>query len=221
MSRPRGTFLRTVLLLLVGLTVVARGAAALSIVVDPDSYPSGTDISNAFPGVTLSAIGPGWSNPSGSVFSVDPSTHPTEPFTASTGTQSFGTDDGLYWHIFYVPGWLELRVDFALSAGQVTVDFISNNSADSGYLRAYDSGGSLLDTYTTASLSLNQVETATVSSGSYDIAYVLASGFGGGSSIGIDHLTAEVIPEPATILLLGGSVTALAVGRLKRRRQGS
>ncbi|UCG50294.1 MAG: PEP-CTERM sorting domain-containing protein [Phycisphaerales bacterium] len=37
---------------------------------------------------------------------------------------------------------------------------------------------------------------------SYDIAYIIASGVAG-ETLCLDNLTANVIPEPATLLLLG------------------
>ena len=53
------------------LCIVAAPAMALTIV-DPDAFADGTDISNAFPGITLSAISSGF-GVTGKVFSVNPS----------------------------------------------------------------------------------------------------------------------------------------------------
>ena len=189
--------------------------AAMSVIVDPDAYADGTDISNAFAGVTLSAVGPGWDSPTGAVFAVDPTVpYLAEPtFNASTGSLVFGSDDGSFPTVFMDSGTLQLRADFAGGATDVQLDFIGNNGSDFGQLLAYDAGGTLVDSAYTGQLTLNSVETLTVSG---DIAYVVGGGIDSVSSLGMDNLQFNPIPAPGAILL--GSIGLGVVSWLRRRR---
>ena len=62
---------------------LSAGQAGAMVTVDADAFAVGTDISNAFAGVTLSAVGIGWNGPTGIIVAVDPLAH-LEPFSAST-----------------------------------------------------------------------------------------------------------------------------------------
>ena len=63
--------------------------AAGTIVIDPDAFPSGTILNNAFPGVTLSAH----DLPVGAVLPNDQVLSVTSPFV-TTGTRAFGHQPG-------------------------------------------------------------------------------------------------------------------------------
>ncbi len=184
---------------------------------DPDSFAPGTDLSNAFPGITLSAVGSGTGGPG--VFAVNPSTQP-EPGIASTGTLVFGNRSP--WpHTFSAPDVKQLRVDFANPVLWVTLDFIANDTTDTGLLRAFNSVGTLLETRLTAPLAQNQIGTLTVGGGEANIAYVLA----GGNTVTttydailLDNLR-YAIPEPSTLALFGtGTLTLLGCGWRRRGR---
>jgi len=181
------------------LTLFTSMANAILITVDPDDFTDGTDISNAFSGITLSAIVGGFNViTTTSVFSQASS-------LASTGTQVFGHDG------VFVETWAEglvadLRIDFIQATDFVSLDIIANNGFDPGFLQAYDSSGILLDSFTTlGNLGSGTPETATVSTSSANIAYIIASGTSG-NDVALDNLTynsAAPVPEPSIIMLLG------------------
>ena len=110
-------------------------------------------------------------------------------------------------------------MDFAQPTDFVALDFISNNGSDFGLLNAYDSSGVLLASYTTAQLSLNQLETMSITRLAPDIAYITAGGVDGASSGGLDYLRYGTLGVPdaaSTLALMGFS----AVGLLAYRRHG-
>lgn len=196
---------------MVSVILVSTSVATAIFTADPDSFSDGTDISTAFPGLTLSAVGGGWDKPSGSILAQDP-TIETEPFNPSTGELAFGTDDGMYPHLFR-ENRIQLRADFAGPASFVSLDFIGNDDDgdDVGVLKAYDSGGGLLTWDSTDPLDTSEFETLSLSAVGID--YILAYG-SGNETVGIDNL--QWIPAPGAILL--GSLGVGLVGWLRRRR---
>src|SRR5512136_528716 len=88
---------------------VAVASHAGLVIVDPDAYPSGTDISNAYPGVTLSAFG---------IYPVGPQVYALDDGIYSTSPNCFAEDDsmfGLYGGWGVGAGVDELfRADFSL-----------------------------------------------------------------------------------------------------------
>lgn len=191
--------------------VISTGVASadLAVVVDPDAFAAGTDISNAFAGVSLSAVGPGWDGTTSSnVLSIDP----TNNFKASTGDLVFGHDGSLppYWR---EEGLLQLRADFAVISTDVQIDFISDDSRDYGRLLAYDAGGTLVDSADTLQMTApDQVKTLMVSG---DIAYVIAGGIDGQSAVGLDNLQFNPVPVPGAVLL---GILGLGVAGVKLRK---
>lgn len=199
--------------------VMAGTARAVTMTAEPDDFSPGSNISNSFDGITLSSEGTGWNNPSGGIFAVDPENDQLEPFPASTGGLVFGTDDSSFPHLFRELGFLAFRADFAAPTNRVSLDFIGNDSADTGLLEAYNASGNLLGRALSPSLGLGEVANVSFQSGNDDISYILAGGQDRLSSLGIDNLQASShAPEPATLALLGTGLAGLLILRRRRRR---
>ena len=193
------------------LTLFTSMANAILIIVDPDDFVDGTDISNAFSGITLSAID------GGSNVIATTSVYSQTSLLASTGTQVFGHDG------IFVETWAnglvgDLRIDFMQATDFVSLDIIANNGSDPGFLEAYDSTGTLLGSFTTlGNLGPGTSETASISSSSVNISYVIASGLFG-NDVALDHLTYNSVtaPEPTVLTLLGLGLFGIGVARRKK-----
>lgn len=193
------------------LTLCTSMANAILITVDPDDFADGTDISNAYSGITLSAIDGGFNViTTTSVFSVTST-------LASTGTRVFG-HDGIF-NRTWAEGLVgDLRIDFLQATDFVSIDIIANNGFDPGFLRAYDSSGTLLDFFETqGDLGSGTSETASISTGSANIAYVIASGLGG-NDVTLDNLTynSASVPEPTVLALLSFGLLGVGIARQKK-----
>lgn len=200
--------------LLTGALALTLGSAALhgAVIVDPDAAPEGSNITSAYPGVTLRELLAG--NLVDSVWSVTAS--------ASTGTRVFGRSFGAA--IFGDWGGLVnrgMRVSFAQPVSWVSIDFIGmpsggGASAGAGSLIAYDSGGQVLDAYLSAALSPGSKDLdASVSTSVPLISYVVATSAAPAGAtlnadyrIGLDRLE-YVIPEPASVMLAAIGVLML------------
>jgi len=193
--------------------VVTSSVRGVVISADADGYSEGTNISAAFAGMTLSSVG--------RAFGLDGFVYAYEDVLASTGTSVFGHNLPYHrqWYFDaypepHHPDDFALRVDFVQPANWVAIDLIGDNSWDYAKLRAYDSSGVYLEGAVPypPDLSYGEVFRATISRDSFDIAYIIAGGIfaNRACSVHLDNLTANVIPEPATIFLLGlGSLALL------------
>lgn len=204
-----------------GLTLVISPAARAMITVEPDAFPVGTVLNNAYPGVTLTALGDGLGGNS-NVVSYSYSwggmqfySTPTLVFGHQGGGNNGTWGDGIFEY---------LKADFAVGATTVSLDFISDNNTGNdkwGYLKAYDSANNLVASVNTgdnggAGYPPLTVITLTVSAP--NIAYVLAEGDPGNriDSWVLDNLQYQPIPAPGAILL--GGIGVAVVGWLRRRR---
>lgn len=180
--------LKTFLMVVGGLGALASAQVS----VEPDAFAPGTDLTNAFAGVTLT------SSSSGPVFAfIAPAGR------ATTGRLVFGNRAFSGFEDEWGAGAPTFRADFAAPVLSVSIDVIGNDSFDLGSLRAFDASNNLLDTALTGALVTNQFQRLTVSSGSQNIAYVIASGdLGGTESISLDNMS-YVVPAPGTLVLAG------------------
>ena len=88
-------------------------------VVEPDAFANGVDISNAFPGVTLSAFGEG----------VTPQVFSRTSAFSSTGTQGFGNlSVSSTPSIFWVSPGNQFRADFTNLVNFVSIDVVAEGT---------------------------------------------------------------------------------------------
>jgi hypothetical protein len=168
---------------------------ASTVVVEPDDFALGSNLSSAYPGVTLSVEG----KPGSIVRAVDGYTSFLGRNIASTGSLIFGQDPI---HSASVPqGWDDLngllRIDFATPTDFVQIDVIFDDD-DTGRVRAFSASGSLIEQITvlgdgrgtsspycppycepTKKVSINRANA--------DISYVLVGGEGG-EALFLDNL---------------------------------
>ena len=179
--------------------ILAGNCCAGIVSIDADSFANGANISNLFSGITLSSVG-GYAGLDGKVYAF-------EDGLSSTGDNVFGNNLSFQRQWFAdLAGGFAFRADFANPADSVSIDIIGDDfsGTDIGVLYAYNSAGILLDTITTNPLSLGQVFNAQITRPSFDIAYVIAGGSNlTEDTVHLDNLRVNVVPEPATILLLG------------------
>ena len=203
-------------LLFATIFLMTSSVSATIISADADGYGEGTNISTAFAGMTLSSVG--------SSAGLDGYVYAYEDSLASTGTSVFGHNlvNHKEWYFDFYPELHQtddygLRIDFDNPANMVEIDMLCNSSYAYAILRAYDSSGLFLYEVETPYLTYGEIFTATISRDSYDIAYVIAGGkFGNEAThVLLDNLSANVIPEPGTVLLLG--LGGLALLRKRKR----
>jgi hypothetical protein len=175
--------------------------AGLMVYADADGFSDGTDISNVFAGMTLSSVGTA-SGLDGKVYAK------TDSF-ASTGTLTFGNNlvNPTLWYSDigtnrHQPDYM-LKVVFDMPAKYVSIDMIGENAGYALMLLVVSSGEVFNPgIYPWMTGQPVRVE---VNRPSYDIAYVVIGGLWNSTALPIhlDNLSAEILPEPATLLLLG------------------
>lgn len=127
--------------------LLALTSTASAITIEPDAFADGTDLSTAFPGVTLSTVYSDGTVASPSVFS-------RVSAEASTGTRVFGRTDAPIFHsgtLTWGSSFFEfLRIDITGGATSASIDFIANADSSKGeddrnpVLAAYDAAGNLV-----------------------------------------------------------------------------
>ncbi len=199
------------ILIIMTVALVLSPIANAMITADPDAYPVGTQLNNAFAGITLTALG--------SATNSDTRVLSYTSAYASTGTLVFGDPgESLNPTTWGNGGWDYLRVDFSQQATNVLLDFIANDSSDRNpVFEAYNSSDVLVDTDTEAGIfSSGDIVTLEVSAS--NIAYVLALGdpINKADSWTLDNLRYEVIPAPGAIML--GAIGTGIIGWFRRKR---
>jgi hypothetical protein len=186
--------------------MIVSGLSSLSngVTVDPDAFPAGTVLNNAYPGVTLTALGD----------VVDSYVLSYTSSLATTGDRVFGMTGGDY--LWGDGNYDYMKAAFASGAVQVSLDFIADDYDENATLVAYDAIGNIVDQdASSGTYSPSQFVTLTVSA-PY-IAYIYAEGdpVYHIDNWALDNLVYTPVPEPATmVLLVLGSLTLL-----KQRRR--
>ena len=177
-------------------SLVLSTASALADVAEPDVFPEGTDLGNAFEGISISVDG----NPTATVLSLD-GTFLSGPSggtnIASTGSRVFGHDitgSSINEQDFFrnwdgglpnITPRTVLRVDFDFPTDSVSIDMLADDD-DEFLLQAFASDDTLLETVNLGVFAMT-ARTFSVERTSPDIAYILASGVAGEGG-GLDNL---------------------------------
>ncbi len=201
--------------LFVLLVVLCAGSVAFGrlVFVDADPYAPGTDISNVFPAVKLTTY-----YDAGAVLGKVFSRRASEPALASTGSNIFGhgvtgTDaHGRPRNESWIFPHVMLTVELYDPADMVSLDIIGDNAGDIAAVDVYNAALELIDSGITPELDYGQIARIEIKRDSYDVTFVVVSGING-SAVRIDNLRANVIPEPATFILLGLGGLVLASRR--------
>ena len=193
---------------LLGILLILSVNTNASIVnIEPDDFLEGTNIENAYTGVTLSVSG----RPNADVISINGFDTFNNRNLATTGKNVFGYTPVLGPIIPSGKVWDEatfglLRADFELSTNFVSIDLLFDDD-DIGAIWAYDSFDNLLG----LELSVgdgrgpNPSSTVSILRKSYDIAYILAGGVNA-EALFLDNLQVNVVPVPAAAWLFGSAL---------------
>jgi len=189
------------------------------VIIDPDPYTPGTDISTVFDGLELQTY-----YDSGRVRGSVYSRAAYDPVLASTGanvfghlmigTDAFGRPINQTWRF---PQTL-LVVHFLAPADWVSFDIIGDNpdgTSDRAAVDVYDADRNLIEWAQTPWLGYAEFARITVDRGSFDISFLALSGTHG--AVYIDNLRANLIPEPSSALLLLISAVLLRPTASSRR----
>ena len=205
----------------------STGVSATTVVVDPDDFSIGTDLTNAFSGVTLTVTGNGSVTDSSTqtVIAVSGISPFNNANIATPGTQVFGK-------VPFDPGgcngcpnaiWDEnafnlLRADFDNPTDFVQIDLIYDDD-DDGFLRAFDANDILLQEIIGSGdgRGPNPFSRVSISRGDFDIAYITAGGLGG-EAMFLDNLQFNAIQasEPATFAIFVMGLLGLGAARRQR-----
>ena len=137
--KPRSSPLSALLLVVTAAWRVQAGI----IVVEPDDFASGTDISGAYAGVVLSLLDPPGDSQNSPASTAIFAWHYG---VTSTGSRCFAFSVvGGGYQGYLVNQFEMLKAEFSQPATFVSIDFVADDEYDPGVLEAHDAAGVLLD----------------------------------------------------------------------------
>ncbi|MHC4557093.1 MAG: PEP-CTERM sorting domain-containing protein [Planctomycetota bacterium] len=200
-----GKLPRSIFVIALAIWTTGPQAYAVLISVDADVYTPGTDISTVFDSVKLQTY---YDN--GQLIGKVYSRQVYDPILASTGTNVFGhavTGTDAYGRprneTWVFPQTL-LVIEFYEPAGWVSFDIIGDNTdgtRERAAVDVYDADLNLIEWAQTPLLGYAELAPISINRDTFDISFIVTSGTDG--AVYIDNLQANIIPEPATLLLLG------------------
>ncbi len=215
-----GKLPRSIFVIALAMWATGSPASAVLISVDADAYTPGTDISTVFEAVKLETF-----YDEGLLIGKVYSRRAYDPVLASTGTNVFGhavTGTDAYGRprneTWVFPQTL-LVIEFYDPADWVSFDIIGDNpdgSRDRAAVDVYDADFNLIEWAQTPSLGYAEFAPISINRDAFDISFVVTSGTDG--AVYIDNLRANVIPEPATLLLLALGGMFISVKRRPQAR---
>ena len=195
--------------------MLGAASTASAVLIEPDAFATGTDISNAFAGVTLTTVftGADVNTPTstGAVFSVTDA-------NATTGTRAFGQSTT---NSTWGNGSFEyLLIEFIDEVSSVTLDFFANDSGgdDNPQLLGFDVGGVQIGlAEVIGTIPLGSPASLTVN-GAIKSVRAYWDETNRASNGGLDNLqyTAAAVPEPASLALM---ILGLAAFRNSQRKR--
>jgi len=190
--------------------ILLLSTAKAEVIVEPDDYPSQTELTSIVPQVTLNTTLS--DNVPVPLFVV---TATDDPFT---GRRVFA-----HFNIPFFTDFRRLRMDFSGLVSSISLEFIAHNSLSEhvGRLEAYNSQNILVGTYVTSTLiGTGTAETMFLSRPVADIAWAVAYSDPGASPFGrLDHLVFSdpvVVPEPSMALIGGVALVVFITARQRR-----
>ena len=193
--------------LILFIAVLSVSVSAVLVSIDPDEFDAGTDISNAWAGITLSSGG-GASNLDGKVYAAYRS--------GSSGNKVFANSrvSNKLWLNSGNSGSYYLQVDFHIPTNHVLIDVISDGGSDFPGLSFSTNGVDYTWVQNFPVLGPGQSYTASVPLRDIaDIVSIRVGGYGTVAQYGVllDNLRYEQIPEPATGLMLLSGLLLLKI----------
>jgi hypothetical protein len=192
--------------------LLAAPAAAATI--DPDAFAAGTNISNAFAGVTLRTVRTGANL--NDILGIE-SVYSVTDGGATTGTRAFGQSAG---DSSWGNGSFEyLEAIFDNPIASVSLDFFANDGSDSNpQLLAFDAMGAQIAIDSGGTITQGSPITLTVTGTGIKSIRAYWDEINRVENGGLDNLVFNAVPEPATwAMMIGGFGLA---GAAMRRRAG-
>jgi hypothetical protein len=191
--------------------IAASPSAADFIVIDPNSYPEGANLSNPVPRVHLST--------------ALQDNGPVSLFTVEATTDTVGSLTTRFFSHVGIPFFNDirrLRIDFDDLASSVSVNYIDSGffGIEFAHLEAFNAQGQLLQSVNSSVNPTGVAQLLSINRSTNDIAFAVA--FSDGLTFGrFDLITADVgpVPEPNTLVLAGTGIACLMGAAWRRRRR--